>query len=91
MSDNPLVAAPVIHQEPAGETLPVPTPAQEQAADQVFARAEEHHAAADLIGMVAATQLLHDLAIETFRRVERVPHLKKEESEDAPDDGHDAE
>jgi hypothetical protein len=85
MSDNPLVAAPVLRQEPVGQTLPVPTPEQEQAADQLFARPEEqHHVAADLLGMVAATQLLHDLAIESFRRVERSQHLK-EEPEDTPD------
>jgi hypothetical protein len=71
MSDNHLIAAPVAQPTLVGETLPVPTPEQEQAADRLFAPAEEHHAAADLLGMVAATQLLQDLAIETFRRSER--------------------
>jgi hypothetical protein len=80
MSDNPLVAAPVIPPAPHGETLPPPTPEQEHAADQLFARPEEHHAALDLLGMVAATQLLHDLAIETFRRHER-PEVALEEEE----------
>jgi hypothetical protein len=72
MSDNPLVAAPVVQQqEPAGDILPVPTPEQERAADRLFTGAEERHPALDLLGMVAATQLLRDLAIETFRRSER--------------------
>jgi hypothetical protein len=72
MPENPLVAPHLV--EPpapvAGDTLPVPTPEQERAADQLFARPEEHHAALDLLGMVASVQFLHDLANETFRRTE---------------------
>jgi hypothetical protein len=91
MADNPLVAphlvtppAPV-----AGDTLPVPTPEQERAADQLFARPEEHHAALDLFGMVASVQFLHDLANETFRRAEIErddPELRQE-----PDGGSEEE
>jgi len=69
MSDNPLVAAPVVVQPPAaGDTLPPPTPQQEQTSDQVFARSEERHAALDLLGIVAAAQLLHDLGRDACRR-----------------------
>jgi hypothetical protein len=75
MPDNPLVAPHVVVAPAApvaGDTLPVPTPEQERAADQLFARPEEqHHAALDLLGMVASVQFLHDLANETFRRAER--------------------
>jgi hypothetical protein len=73
----------------AGDTLPVPTPEQERAADQLFARPEEHHAALDLLGMVASVQFLHDLANETFRRAENErdePELRQE-----PDAGPDEE
>jgi hypothetical protein len=72
MSDNPLVAVAVVDREPAGESLPVPTPEQEKAADQLFARpVVEHHAAAELLGMVASVQFLQDLAGEVFRRNSR--------------------
>jgi hypothetical protein len=84
MSNNPLVAAPVIPAEPIGEVQPAPTPEQERAADQLFARPEAHNVALDLVGMVAATQLLHDLAIETFRRSER-PETDPEKQPEEPE------
>ena len=68
MSDNPLIAVAVADQEPAGVALPVPTPEQERTADQVFTRPVEHHAAFELLGMVASVQFLHELAGEMFRK-----------------------
>jgi hypothetical protein len=68
MPESPFIALPVADREPAGESLPVPTPEQERAADQLFVRPVEHHAAAELLGMVASVQFLHDLANEMFRR-----------------------
>ncbi len=86
MSDNPLVAAPLTQPAPAGETLPAPTPEQEKAADQVFVQTEERNAAADLLGVVAAAQLLHDLAAETFQRHEEVQsHLARQKPKLPPD------
>jgi hypothetical protein len=68
MSDNPLVAAPVVVQPPAaGEALPIPTPEQERTSDQLFTQAEHRHAALDLLGIVAAAQLLHDLGRDACR------------------------
>jgi hypothetical protein len=71
MSDNPIIAVAVVDNVPAGESLPVPTPEQEQRADQVFSHPVEHHPAAELLGMVASVQVLHDLAGEIFRRDEQ--------------------
>lgn len=69
MSDNPLVAAPVVVEPaPAGAEIPTPTPEQERTSDQLFSQAEERHAALDLIGIVAAAQLLHDLGRDACRR-----------------------
>jgi hypothetical protein len=68
MSDNPVIAVAVVEQQPAGESVPVPTPEQEHRADEVFSRPVEHHAAVNLLGMVASVQVLHDLAGEIFRR-----------------------
>jgi hypothetical protein len=79
MSDNPMIAVAVVDPHPAGETLPVPTPEQERASDQLFAPSEEHHAAVHLLGMVASVHFLHDLAIETFKKGE------KEEAESGED------
>lgn len=87
MSDNPLVAAPVIPPAPIGETLPVPTPEQELTADQLFSRSDEHHVAADLLGMVAATHLLHDLAVDTFCRSHRQEEDDQEGREPAETSG----
>jgi hypothetical protein len=86
VSDNPLVAAPSTQPSPAGETLPAPTPEQEKAADQLFVQTEQRNAAADLLGMVAAAQLLHDLAAETFqRREEEQSHLARQQPKLPPD------
>jgi hypothetical protein len=85
MSDNPLVAVAVIPPAPAGDTLPVPTPEQQQTADMLFSRPEDqqqHHVAAELLGMVASVQFLHDMANETFRRSEQA--LRDEELEELP-------
>ncbi len=82
MSDNPLVAAPVVQPAPAGETLPVPTPDQQQVSDQVFAQSEERHAAANLIGMIGAVHLLHDLAADAFRRPARTEEDSPAEEEE---------
>jgi hypothetical protein len=89
MPENPLVALHVVPPAPvAGDTLPVPTPEQERAADQLFARPEEHHAALELLGMVASVQFLHDLASETFRRAENERNELdlQREPDDRPDE-----
>jgi hypothetical protein len=91
MTDNPIVAPHVVAQPEAvaGETLPVPTPEQERAADQLFARPEQHHAALDLLGMVASVQFLHDMASETFRRAHNQreqPELRKEPDRSADEE-----
>jgi hypothetical protein len=81
MPENPLVAVAVLPPAPAGDTLPIPTPEQERAADQLFSHPEPHHAAIDLLGMVASVHFLHDLAGEMFRRSENEeeqPELKQE-------------
>jgi hypothetical protein len=80
MSDNPMISVAVVDQQPAGESLPAPTPEQEHRADQAFERPIEHHAAVDLLGMVASVQVLHDLAGEIFRQKDR------EEAEETPED-----
>ena len=68
MSDNPLVAAPiVVEPAPAGAELPIPTPEQERTSDQLFSQSEQRHAALDLIGIVGAAQLLHDLGRDACR------------------------
>jgi hypothetical protein len=89
MSDNPLVAAPVVVQPaPAGDTLPIPTPEQERTSDQLFAQSEERHAAADLIGMVAAVQFLHDLGRDACHHEgeEEDPALPTDKGDGTPDE-----
>jgi hypothetical protein len=91
MSDNPLVAAPEVVQPPAaGDTLPAPTPEQQRTSDQLFAQSEQRHAAMDLLGIVAAAQLLHDLGRDACRREgreEEDSELPKRKGDGAGDAG----
>lgn len=70
MAENPLVAAPLAEPPAPGAALPTPTPEQQHNADRLFARDEERHGALDLLGMVAAAQLLHDVATDHFHNAE---------------------
>ena len=63
----PQVVMPPVEQEPLpGVTVEAPPPEQARAAEAYFARYQENHLVAGLMGMWAGTLLLHDLALEHF-------------------------
>ena len=86
MSDNPLIYTPAAEPALKGETLPVPTPEQEKVADQLFGQPEQRHVAVDLVGLVGAAHLLHDLATETFHGSEPEEDLDRRENQPDGDD-----
>jgi hypothetical protein len=83
MSDNLLIAAPVVAPAHAGDSLPRPTPEQEQTADRLFATPEERHGAADLVGLAVTVHWLYDLAVDHFHRdAEETPDERRPPAEE---------